>query len=726
MRYRINEWRRTSSIAVICCGLLGGLAGACPGATAAEPATLPLARVSLYSSGVGFYEHQAEIDGDQRVDLLFQTSEINDLLKSMLVEDLGGGTISRVTYGSREPIGRTLKSFAVDLTQPATLGDLLRQLRGEQVSVDAPNEIVGAIVGVDRRPQRWSANEFVETETLLLRTATGLRTVPLDSISETRFHNAKVNRDFQQALELLAAARAADKKTVSLHFHGQGKRQARVQYVHESPIWKTTYRLALAGDQPALLQGWAIVENTTDFDWSNIDLRLVNGRPISFIMDLYESLYVGRPVVVPELFASLHPRVYSQDLFSLDAAMGGSAGADAAGRRSRNRGSNADGGGFGGRGGGLGGGAFGGGGGTFGGRRGNAGDAEEAPTPAEKKESAAEAQQRIHQSVANMSQAGELGANYEYHIKTPVDLARQQSAMLSIVNDPIHAEHVSIYNTAVHAKHPLFGLKLRNDTKLHLMQGPIAVYDDGAYAGDARIEDLAPNGERLISYALDLGVEVAPESLSPPTNQIVSVKVARGVAHYQERHERSDVYTIKNTDSKPRNLLIERPRSTEWTLIDPMQAAEQARDVWRFAVKVAANSTEKLIVREQKTTVEEIVVRNRNDVGIKLLLQSRQVSPKVKAALKDIADRNAAIVAAEDQAARLVQKLEAIIQDQARIRENMKELDRGGELYKNYVKKLTAGETSIEKLRSDLHDARTKATEIQSAFDAYLESLDIE
>src|SRR5581483_43499 len=60
--------------------------------------------------------------------------------------------------------------------------------------------------------------------------------------------------------------------------------------------------------------GWAIVENTTEQDWNKVNLTLVSGRPISFIMDLYQPLYLPRPVVVPELFASLRPQSYDQSL----------------------------------------------------------------------------------------------------------------------------------------------------------------------------------------------------------------------------------------------------------------------------------------------------------------------------------------------------------------------------------------------------------------------------
>ena len=85
-------------------------------------------------------------------------------------------------------------------------------------------------------------------------------------------------------------------------------------YIQESPVWKTSYRLVLKDGEEPFLQGWAIVENTTEDDWNDVQLTLVSGRPISFLMDLYQPLYVTRPAVEPESFASLRPQTYGQDL----------------------------------------------------------------------------------------------------------------------------------------------------------------------------------------------------------------------------------------------------------------------------------------------------------------------------------------------------------------------------------------------------------------------------
>src|SRR5207248_1959272 len=104
------------------------------------------------------------------------------------------------------------------------------------------------------------------------------------------------------------------RKAVSITFAGEGEREVRVGYVTEAPMWKTSYRLVLGKDGKPQLQGWAIVENPSDEDWKQVGIALVSGRPISFRMDLYQPLYVPRPLVEPELFASLRPPTYEGDM----------------------------------------------------------------------------------------------------------------------------------------------------------------------------------------------------------------------------------------------------------------------------------------------------------------------------------------------------------------------------------------------------------------------------
>ena len=187
------------------------------------------------------------------------------------------------------------------------------------MQVEAPTAITGTIVGVEKRKVKVGKDEAIEQEFLNLLTDQGLRSVNLETVSRIKLSDEKLNGELQQALAILATAHATDKKTVSLNFLGQGKRDVKVGYIQESPIWKTSYRLVLKDDEKPFLQGWAIVENTTEQDWNDVNLTLISGRPISFIMDLYQPLYVQRPEVKPELYAGLRPQIYDQDLAAKEA-----------------------------------------------------------------------------------------------------------------------------------------------------------------------------------------------------------------------------------------------------------------------------------------------------------------------------------------------------------------------------------------------------------------------
>ncbi len=275
---------------------------------------MPLTKVVLFTSGVGYFEHRGEVEGDAQVEMRFNVNDVNDLLKSMVLEDRGGGRISTVTYGSRDPITKTLQAFPIDLTNNPTLGDILDQVRGEKVQIDAPTAITGVLLGVEKRRKQVGQDETAEVEFLNLLTEEGLRSVPMDSISRVKLLNEELDKEFHQALAVLATGHNNDKKSVTLDFLGSGKRPVRVGYIQETPVWKTSYRLVLDEGGKPFLQGWAIVENTTEADWDNVQLTLVSGRPISFVMDLYEPLYVQRPLEQLELYASLRPQVYEQDL----------------------------------------------------------------------------------------------------------------------------------------------------------------------------------------------------------------------------------------------------------------------------------------------------------------------------------------------------------------------------------------------------------------------------
>ncbi len=688
-----------------------------PSAVAADQssANLPLKRVVLFSSGVGFFEHDGHVEGNADVQMKFNVQDVNDLLKSMVVEDLGGGQVSTVSYGSKDPITKTLKSFAIDLTTNPTLFDLLQQVRGERVELEVPEKIAGIVVGLEKRKDRVGEKEVVEIQVLNLLTDGGLRSVHLDTVNRIKLLNDKLDAELHKALALLASSHDTDKKTVTISFLGQGKRQARVGYIQETPVWKTSYRLVLTDDHQPFLQGWAIVENTTEEDWSDVNLTLVSGRPISFVMDLYQPLYVPRPEIQLELYGSLRPQVYGQDLarrekefLSLSrtkAAVDMLAPANemrmAPGSPSPSKPMERAG--------------------AYRGEKQRLLDETEAGEKAKPEEP----KWQLQQGVQSAAIAGDVGSLFQYVIRTPVNLPRQQSAMLPIVNSEIKGEKVSIYNQAVQAKHPLNGLKMTNTTDLHLMQGPITVLDDGVYAGDAKIDDLPPGSERLISYAMDLDTEVAPE-VKPRAGKILKVRLLKGMMYVDHKYARATEYTVKNSGRKAKKVLIEYPVESEWKLVAPKEPAEKTRDKYRFAVEAKPGEPAKLLVEEERTEGQQIGLSNMDDHMIRIYVSAPEVSDRVKAALTEVVKQRQSIQQVADMREQLQQRIKEIGEDQARIRENMLRLDRTSEIYKTYVKKFSDQETEIEKLRAEIVELQTRENQLRKALDDYLVGLDLQ
>ena len=696
MVYRMQNVRLASLALVLG---LGGFA------TADEPATnIPLKRVVMFSSGVAFYERNGEVEGNATVDLRFNTRDVNDLLKSMVLQDEGGGKISTVSYGSKDPITRTLRTFTIDLTHEPTLADLLGQIRGEKIDLDSP-KMSGIIIGIEKRKKPAGMSETVDVEYLNLLTDEGLRSVPLDGVGKIKLDNAKLDADLRQALLVLAMGKSVDKKSVTLNFTGAGKRPVKVGYIQESPIWKTSYRLVLSDEKP-LLQGWAIVENTTEEDWDNVNLTLVSGRPISFVMDLYQPMYIDRPVVQQELYASLRPRTYDQDLAMADkefqnAGMAGkpaAAGAPAKKEMEQLAKSMQD------------------------GRQRNRADEKAASSGRYLAEGKGEGfDPGAVESVAQASNVGEL---FQYRIATPVKLGRQKSAMLPIVNDSVEGEKVSIYNPSVHAKHPLNGLRLKNTTDLHLMQGPITVFDDGAYAGDAQIQDLPPKSERLVSYAMDLDTEVAPTSTGDP-EQLLAVKIARGTMQITRKYGRTHSYVIKNSGKKAKKVLVEYPLDTQWTLLEPKDPGEKTRDLYRFAVDAEPGKPASLTIKEQRTADEYQALSNLDNGTIQFYIDAKVVSDKIKAALQEVIKRKSAHGQLIAKRAELERQVQIIFDEQNRIRQNMAQLPKDSDLFRRYVTKFDEQETKIDQLRDQIKKAIADEVADREALNKFLVELDL-
>ncbi len=288
---------------------------------------LPVRRVVLYKSGVGYFEHLGRVQGDQNVTIDFTSGQLNDVLQTLTVLDLNGGQIAGVSYNSDAPLGQRLGTLRLPLAEKTDIAQFYGALRGARLEIRNGSEtITGRLLSVERKT-RVSGGTTLEVDLATLVSDTGeVRSVELTPAVTVRLLDHEVGGEVGSYLSLLSSERQQDLRRMTIAANGTGARQLYVSYISEVPVWKTSYRIVLPsqpGDQ-ALLQGWAIVDNTVGEDWNDVELSLVAGAPQSFIEQLSQPYYARRPVVPLPASAQLMPQTHESAIEGGLGALSGS------------------------------------------------------------------------------------------------------------------------------------------------------------------------------------------------------------------------------------------------------------------------------------------------------------------------------------------------------------------------------------------------------------------
>ena len=693
--------RRTTTALVLTAGLCAGLTAGM--ALAASPATdpddLPISHITLYRSGVGSFVRQGVVEGDADVALRFRTDQVNDILKSMIVLDLDGGRVEGATYGSKEPLSRRLASFAVDISDNPGRAELLDRLRGAPLAIrTAEGEQEGTVLGVEFHERFYPDADLMDTQaTVSLVTAAGIWSAEVDNILSFRILDQSLAAELNKALVALAEHRADNVKTLDIAFRGSGERDVRVGYVHETPVWKTSYRLVLPdedGDR-LTLQGWAIVENTTEEDWEDVRLSLVAGQPVSFIMDLYEPVFVERPEVPVPTGAGARPRSYAggQSPFQndqQDKAVDRSAGRPAMRAKAIAPSASMD-----------------------------ALEVEARFGLADKGISLGAA---MRGSVIAAASGEDVGEVFQFTLDEPVTVGRQQSAMLPIIAGDIEGRRVSIFNQADGIAHPMRGVEITNDTGLQLMPGPIAVYDGQAYAGDAQIGHVSRSDERLLAYAVDLDVDARVENEGSSTVQ--RLRIVRGLLEQQTIDRNLVRYFFDSNDQfRDRTVVVEHPKLGGWELVDTPKPDEIAGDLYRFEVEMGAGEKGELKVTQERTRRDSIALLGFDTATLMRYNRDGKVSDQVVAAFREAQRLQGLVNDSQRMLAELEKERNDIGQDQARIRQNMGSIDRNSDLYSRYMQKLAEQETRLEQIVESIATTAAERDARQKALEDYLANL---
>jgi hypothetical protein len=323
----------------------------------------------------------------------------------------------------------------------------------------------------------------------------------------------------------------------------------------------------------------------------------------------------------------------------------------------------------------------------------------------------------------------ELGDLFEYKLNDRVTLKKNQSALVPIAQTEIEAEKVSLWSGTTGAGRPLRGLWLKNTSPLTFEGGSFSVVENEVFAGEGLTDPIKPGERRLISYATDLGLRVEASKNNQPQH-VTRVKISKGVlTQVSELHERT-LYVARNQDSGTRTLVIEHPARTEWQLAKgAKEPEEKAPGVYRFRVEVPAKASASLPVEEVRTLATSYELSNLSEEQIGVFVKQGTITGEMAEALKKITAQEAVVAKLEEEMENRQKDIDRIVEDQGRLRENMKALRGSAEekaLLQRYTKQLDEQETQLDALRKKIKDTEAQRDKANEQLEKMIDELQIE
>jgi hypothetical protein len=320
----------------------------------------------------------------------------------------------------------------------------------------------------------------------------------------------------------------------------------------------------------------------------------------------------------------------------------------------------------------------------------------------------------LEDSRSQMSSAASgqgLGDLFEYKLKDRVTLKKNQSALVPIAQTEIEAEKVSLWNGTAGSGRPLRALWLKNTSPLTLDGGSFSVLEREVFAGEGITDPLKPGERRLLSYATDLGVLVeAKQDYSP--QHVTRVKITKGVLTQISQEQQRTFYSVRNQDETPRVVVIEHPARTGWNLLkNSKQPEEQAPGTNRFRMEVASKATASLPVEEIHPISAVYQITDLRDDQIALFIKQGTITPGIAQALQKVSAQKSVVAKLEQEMEGRQKDIDRIVDDQGRLRENMKALRGSAEekaLLQRYTKQMDDQETQLAALRKKIQDTEAQ------------------
>lgn len=241
------------------------------------------------------------------------------------------------------------------------------------------------------------------------------------------------------------------------------------------------------------------------------------------------------------------------------------------------------------------------------------------------------------------------------------------------------------------------------------------------YVGDALLEFLPENAERMISYGDDLsvtGTVSASEAAKTDT-----VTVVKGVLNISIKHVYEKVYTFKNNSTKDKNIVVEHPIMNNSKLIEPQKYMEKTGTLYRFDVKIKNGSEAKILVKEEVVKLTSTSIANFSKDNLVYYSTNKEISPNIREFFVKAATMYGEMEEIQMKHKEMSDLRENYIKEQDRMRRNIDTVGSTSVQGKEYIIKLTSLDKNIEDIDTKIKETTEKLQDLRKKYNEYIKGL---
>ncbi|MCM5552603.1 DUF4139 domain-containing protein [Pleomorphomonas sp. NRK KF1] len=628
--------------------------------------------VLLSSGGLAEIVRTVDLaDGESRLALEIPADQADDILKSLLVSDPGGSIVS-VTLDGANAVTEAFKRLPLKREDLSSTAGIAAAMMGQAATIDdgAGHKASGVILGTSKVP-RATEGQPIELPAVTLRQDDGsFAEVLLGPGASIVFADKDLQQRIDAAISAVGAAADANFRTLSIETTGKRARTVRLSYVVAAPVWKAAYRIVPAEGGKSRVQGWAVLENGSGDDWSDVQLTLSSANPVALrqrLVDMYWRERREAPLLLPG---------GPVDLLVDGAAAGGAFDASIA--------------------------------------EGEADlPAEAPPTMMAMRAQAMPAPAAPSRGPDMVSVEGDVGVSFT--LPQPVTLKAGATLTVPIIDADLDADLVSLWRDGSGSA-PQAAVFLSNTTGKSVPPGIFTVYGKDGYLGDAQVAGIPPGEKRFAAFAADPKARITSERDHRET--IVGLSPRDGVLNVKRSQAWTTVYHITAPKEEARAVMIDHMRigGTELTSDGDVVSSEPER--LRLRTDVVAGATKDIRVTETRVDGEAVHLSDASSDTLLFYASTRGTDPEVVEKLKAIVAIKTRVADAERAIERAERTIQRQSDEQERIRANLGALPETSDSAKSYIAKLVRSEKAIEEAEGARAEAQANADRERVALDA--------